>query len=154
MSEHTHHDDDTGEPRDHLTWDKIELEKIPRRLWEQALAPLHRQHRSWLVMQMRDERLQAAASTLAFELDMQESKRRLERGAARGRASRTGAPLPTPEVGHAAGRSSIQVNLRLRADDHERLVRAAQAVGLRPTTLARALVLNGATEVLRDHGAT
>ena len=47
----------------------------------------------------------------------------------------------------------MQVNIRLRTDDYARLMEAANAVGLRPTTLARALVLNGAAQILRD-GAT
>ncbi|HEV7805183.1 MAG TPA: hypothetical protein VGO80_05155 [Solirubrobacteraceae bacterium] len=143
-------DGDPDEPRDHVAVEDIELEKIPRRLWEQTLAPLHRQHRVWIASQVRDPQLKEIASILAFELDMAESARRQERHAARGRAARTGAPLPSPGPRHAVGRTTVQVNIRLRADDHSRLVDAAQAVGLRPTTLARALVLNGVAQVLRD----
>ena len=46
----------------------------------------------------------------------------------------------------------LQVNIRLRRDDHERLGQAAAAVGLKPTALARSLVLNGAAMILREHG--
>jgi uncharacterized protein (DUF1778 family) len=46
----------------------------------------------------------------------------------------------------------VQVNIRLRRDDYARLQQAAAAVGLRPTTLARAFVLNGATKVLQERG--
>jgi hypothetical protein len=42
----------------------IELEKIPRRLWEQTLAPLHRQQRRWVALQVSDERLREAATTI------------------------------------------------------------------------------------------
>jgi hypothetical protein len=58
--------------------------------------------------------------------------------------------LPTPAGGHAAGRSTTQVSIRLRRDDHARLTRAAAAVGLRPTTLARELVLDGAARILQE----
>ena len=132
----------------------IELEKIPRRLWEQTLAPLHRQQRVWVALQVSDERLREAASVLAFELDMAECGRRKARDEARFAARRAGAPLPTPHDEHAVTRSTVQVNLRLRRDDHARLTDAAAAVGLKPTTLARALVLNGATKILQDHGRT
>jgi hypothetical protein len=46
--------------------------------------------------------------------------------------------------------STQQVNIRLRRDDHARLIDAAGFVGLRPTTLARALVLNGVAQILRE----
>ena len=64
------------------------------------------------------------------------------------------APLPSPDAEHPVTQRPVQINIRLRADDHARLARAAQSVGLPPTTLARALVLNGAAQVLRDSGAT
>lgn len=41
--------------------------------------------------------------------------------------------------------------MRVRADDHERLKQAAEAVGCKPTTLARSLVLNGVAMILQDH---
>ncbi len=132
----------------------IELEKIPRRLWEATLAPLHLQHRIFIAHKVRDERLREAASNLAVQLDIAQAARRNERLAARGRAGRAAAPLPSPRTGHPTARDSVQVNIRLRADDHAMLVQAASNVGLRPTTLARALVLNGAAQVLRDRGAT
>lgn len=132
----------------------IELEKIPRRLWEQTLAPLHRQQRTWVAHQIRDERLRELASNLAFEMDMAECDRRRARDEARFEARRTGVPLPTPDADHAVMRSTAQVNIRLRRDDHARLTQAAAAVGLKPTTLARALVLNGAGKILREHAAS
>lgn len=132
----------------------IELEKIPRRLWEQTLAPLHRQQRMWVALQVSDERLREVATLLAVELDMAECARQNARDEARFEARRTGAPLPAPHADHAVTRSTVQVNLRLRRDDHARLTQAAASVGLKPTTLARALVLNGATKILQDHGRT
>jgi len=154
MSEHDYLDDsDAGEPRD-VHPDDIDLEKIPRQLWEQALAPLHRSQRSWIVVKIRDPRLKEIAADLAFELDMSESRRAIARQEARGRALRTAAPLPSPGARHATTQPTVQVNIRLRPDDHDRLTQAARAVGLKPTTLARALVLNGAAQVLRDSAGT
>ena len=129
----------------------IELDKIPRRLWDQTLAPLHRQQRYWIARQVGDKRLQKIAMSLAYKLDMDECNRAEARSDARHHARRAGFPLPTPQHDHRATRPSVQVNVRLRADDHARLAQAAAAVGLKPTTLARALVLNGAARMLQEH---
>jgi len=152
MSDHDY-PDPIDEPPD-VDPDDIDLEKIPRELWPQALAPLHRSQRGWIVFKMRDPRLKEIAGELAFELDSAETGRASARQEARGRALRqTAGPLPSPDPAHATTRQTVQVNIRLRVDDHERLTEAARAVGLRPTTLARALVLNGAARVLRDERA-
>lgn len=139
---------------DELSPSSIDLVKVPRRLWEQTLAPLHRQHRYSIAARIKDKRLQAIASNLAFKLDMEDSGRRNTRDVAHHKARRTGYPLPTPRAAHAVTRSGVQVNIRLRADDHARLAQAASAVGMKPTTLARALVLNGAAAILQEHAAT
>jgi len=135
-----------------LGYSSIELEKIPRRFWEQTLAPLGRQQRTWIARRIADAELRDVAMELAFELDMAESGEADARARARHAALRTGHPLPSPPPAHATARSSVQVNLRLRRDDHERLSQASAAVGLKPTTLARSLVLNGAAMILREHG--
>jgi hypothetical protein len=139
-----------GEPPD-LHPEAIELEKIPRRLWEQTLAPLHRQQRNELARHVRDERLNKIAWQIADDLDLADMERAVRRQEARGRALRqTAASLPSANERHATTRPTVQVNIRLRADDYARLADAARSVALRPTTLARALVLNGAAQVLRD----
>ena len=138
---------------DELHPDDIELEKIPRGLWEQVLAPLPRSIRGYLARQVRDEHLQEAAWELVTALDIGAASEREGRLATRASAKRTGAPLPTPDADHPVTRPCVQINIRLRVDDHARLARAAESVGLPPTTLARALVLNGAAQVLRDSGA-
>ena len=51
----------------------IQLEKIPPRLWKQTLAPIRRQQRMWLAMDVRDRKLKALAIELATELDMAEA---------------------------------------------------------------------------------
>lgn len=140
-----------GLPAD-LPYSMIELEKIPRRLWEKTLAPLHPQQRCWVVSQVADEQLRKVADELVFALLMADSDKRNARARARFAARRTGHPLPVPGT-DATTRSSVQVNLRLRRDDHAKLAQAAAAVGLKPTTFARALVLNGVAMTLREHAA-
>jgi hypothetical protein len=130
----------------------IELEKIPRGLWQPTLKPFRRLERGLIARRVADKELREVAVQLTDEMataewDAAEAHRRAGHW-----ALRTGHPLPNPSVAHAAARSTVQVNLRLRRDDHERVVQAAKAVGLKPTTLARALVLNGAAMILRDHG--
>jgi hypothetical protein len=128
----------------------IELDKIPLRLWEQTLAPLAYQHSHWIAQQIPDERRREIALKLAFDLYLADGTRRQVRDRARGRALRTGFPLPSPAPRHGVADPRVQLNIRLRTDDHARLKDAARAVGLAPTTLARALVLNGAAQLLRD----
>ena len=140
--------DDSDDDRIHF--EDLRLERIPRQLWEQTLAPYQRAQRYWIAQQVSDERLNGEAMALALEMDMAEARRRLDRREARGAMRRTAAPLPVPHADHAANRATVQVNIRLRADDHARLTHAADAAGMRPTTLARALVLNGAAQILRD----
>lgn len=130
----------------------IELEKIPRRLWRQTLVPFRQQQRTWIALRVPDEALRDVAMQLADEMADAEFDARAARDRAGHAALRTGHPLPSPGPAHAAAMPSIQVNIRLRRDDHERLAHAATAVGLKPTTLARSLVLNGAAMILREHG--
>lgn len=154
MPERTYLDDSPADDLRDVHPEDLDLEKIPQRLWKQTLAPFHRGERSGIVVRMHDERLKTIAWDVAYDLDMAESERGIARREARGTAlRRTAAPLPSPEATHATARPTVQVNIRLRPDDHERLTEAARAVGLRPTTLARALVLNGAAQVLRDNAA-
>lgn len=91
----------------------IELEKIPRRLWEQALAPLGWQQRSYVAQRVGDARLRDLASRLAAEMDMAECRRRIaaaeERFHGRLKASMQPAP-PAPiaePVPSAPGRSML-----------------------------------------------
>jgi hypothetical protein len=61
----------------------IDLEKIPRRVWDQVLAPLRWQERSFIAQQVRDARLRDLASRLAAEMDMAECRRRIAAAEAR-----------------------------------------------------------------------
>lgn len=138
------------EPPD-VPLEAIDLETIPRRLWAQTLAPFPPSMRIVPIRRISDPALQELAWELSNELSSAESRQRIKRAEARGKALRDGAPLPRPGSDHQAVRPTVQINTRLRADDHARLQLAASAVGLRPTTLARALVLNGVTMILCQH---
>ena len=138
---------------DHIPVSMIDLETIPRPLWKQVLVPIHPRQRSYVVSKIGDERLRELASAFVFELCMAENAERRARAEARAQARLTGVPLPAPDAEHGVTRPTVQVNFRLRRDDHAQLTQAAAAMGLRPTTLARALVLNGAAAILRERGA-
>lgn len=145
-----------GDPeatRGEIAHELLELDKIPRRLWEQALTPVHAQVRCYVARQVQDEQLGELAWALVEELNHADRVARHSRDVARGMARRTGAPLPVPKAEHAAAQPTAQLNMRLRRDDYARLREAATAVGMKPTTLARALVLNGVNKVLADMGA-
>jgi hypothetical protein len=145
-------EEDAEAPNDQdVPIEMIALERIPRRLWEQTLAPIPRSNRGVVVRQISDPALRELAWNVAFELDGAEHRRMIKCQEQRAAARRRGAPLPVPGADHAAARPTVQVNARLRVDDHARLALAAAAVGLRPTTLARALVLNGVAMILREH---
>ncbi|MDQ3849274.1 MAG: hypothetical protein M3296_01480, partial [Actinomycetota bacterium] len=128
----------------------LDLSQVPRRLWEAALAPLHYQRRYRVAQQTSDPADRSVALRLAVELESADVRRARERDERRHRARRASAQLPSPDGDHAAVRPTVQVNLRLRGDDHQRLLAAARAAGLRPTSLARALVLNGVAQILRE----
>lgn len=73
----------------------IELERIPRRLWEDALAPLPSRERAAIAERVRDPRLHDLALRLAAELDMADGRRRIAAAEQRFNARRRGAaPLP------------------------------------------------------------
>ncbi|CAN5132546.1 hypothetical protein BH20ACT16_BH20ACT16_06610 [soil metagenome] len=130
---------------------KIELEKIPHALWEQTLAVVPTHQRGTVANHVGDRHLRQIAWALISKLAAEVAERRNEQDRAHHRARRTGYPLPMPTPSHAVARQTVQVNIRLRGDDHQRLTDAADVVGLKPTTLARALVLNGAGRILQEH---
>jgi hypothetical protein len=135
---------------DKISFQQLQLDKIPRRLWQQALEPYRPQHRIFAAQQVPDETLREQATNLAAEMNLADAIRVRGRFEAGTRARRTAAPLPAPDRAHPVSQSTLQVNLRLRRDDHARLAEAAAFVGLRPTTLARALVLNGVAKILQE----
>jgi hypothetical protein len=139
---------------DDMAPELIELEKIPRRLWKHTLGPVHPLLRYDVARQVGDAKLQALALKVIEDLEDADMAARQARSADRLRGRQTAAPVPTPDVTHHGANRTVQINLRLPRDDHSRLKEAAIATGMKPTTLARALVLNGVAKVLRERGAT
>ena len=159
MPEHEHLDDvfagpDGARPDDDISPELIELEKVPRHLWEQTLAPWHPQLRFFATHRIPDDDLREQAQTLVMEMNDADRRRRHAGEHAADRARRTAAPLPSPDPAHPTAERTVQVNFRLRRDDYALLKDAADAVGMKATTLARALVLNGARKMLEERGAT
>jgi hypothetical protein len=140
-------------PRGEIAPEALELDKIPRALWEQALAPVPRQERFYVAQRVADDELRELAHKLVGALDVAERRSWHARETARARARRTAAALPVADAAHAATRPTVQLNMRLRRDDYERVREAATAVGMKPTTLARALVLNGVAKVLQERAS-
>ena len=138
---------------DDLPPELLELEKIPRRLWRPTLAPMRPHERWYVARRISDERLRELAYEVVADLQAADSDGRQALQAERRRARETAAPLPTPEVARRSGARAVQINVRLTPDDHARLRDAAATTGMKPTTLARALVLNGVGKILRDRDA-
>jgi hypothetical protein len=141
---------DPGREDGEIPPEKLALEQIPRRLWEQTLAPVPRQQRFYVAQRVSDERLRVLAHEVVENLETADREARQARIATRRSFARTAAPLPAPDAAHVATGPTVQVNVRLRRDDHARLKDAATAAGMKPTTLARALVLNGVAKILRE----
>jgi hypothetical protein len=110
------------------------LAEIPRERWGEALKPLPHRLRRQVVTQQRAG-LEGIALVARLELE----------------DPVPGLVTPRPPSAPVAGRADRrQVNLKLEADQHERLRQAARTLGLAPTQLARLLVLRGVDEMLRS----
>ncbi|MEA2157495.1 MAG: hypothetical protein QOE11_3635 [Solirubrobacteraceae bacterium] len=119
-----------------------DLDRIPQERWREALAPLRRGTR-----QMARAHCQSdvqAAGILIGEL-------MLEDGEATWRAMETPPPAMPRAGAPPSRRSAEQVNFRLTADEHQRLVTAARIYAMRPTALARLLTVRGVDRALHEH---
>ena len=81
MSEHEHLDDVLADPDgagldDDISPELIELEKVPRHLWEQTLAPWHPQLRFFATHRIPDDHLREQAQTLVMEMNDADRRRR------------------------------------------------------------------------------
>src|SRR3954453_17464861 len=118
------------------------LAQIHPRQWARVLAPLSRtvrQDTAYGSGMTAPEAMAAEALVATLPPPAQE-------------LARAAAERPTvPPAPPARPPTSVQVNVRLGAADHEALATAAAIVGIRPTTLARWLIVSGSRRVLRDH---
>lgn len=118
--------------------DVPDLTRIPPERWAAALRPLRPSARIMAASNLaQGGPLRLAALDLARTLP--------------GPAPAAPVVAQRPEVPTRPA-ASRQVNLRLPAHQHEDLARAAALVGMRPTALARALVISGVNRTLAEHG--
>ena len=119
-----------------------DLGRLPQERWREVLAPLRhgtRQAAKCTVHTVADAQ---AAGILVGELLLQD-------GTAVARAE--AAPPPRMPAGALPARgSSRQLNYRLSAHEHARLLEAARLFGMRPTTLARVLTVRGVDRALYE----
>jgi hypothetical protein len=125
-----------------------DLSKIPREHWRAVLRMTHRSVRERAARTAMRIDLPAAghATALMIEVDCEET-------AARERAQSAAAwprELPRPRAERQRKRRSRQLNIRLSVDEHAALQRATDLLGLRPTEVARMLVVRGVHQVLRE----
>jgi hypothetical protein len=113
-----------------------DLDRIPQERWREVLAPLRRGTRR--VAMSGTQRDFRSAAILVGELLADDG--RVDLGAPP--AMPTGAP-PAREAGR-------QVNFRLGATEHDRLVAAARLFAMRPATLARVLTVRGVDRALYE----
>jgi hypothetical protein len=118
-----------------------DLSSIPREDWLRALGPLTRpaRRRAMFEAPFVDGSDHRAFSGQLEEYDLDRADR-LDRVRA---ATGAVAPVPTPEVGSTPQLRSRQINVKLGPKEHSELIAMAKAVGLKPTQLARQLVMNG-----------
>ncbi len=120
-----------------------DLDRLPRARWREVLAPLSSRARDWTIRRVAPENIVAAVE-LDLELAGEDEKRReaMRRVAARGQS------LPEPRVARTVAR---QLNLKVSAEQMADL-RLAEMLSLRPTQLARMLVLSGVRRMLYEEG--
>lgn len=144
----------TGEPEAPRTHDGIpirgyrggepipDLARLPQERWREVLAPLRhgtRQAAKCTVHTVADAQ---AAGILVGELLLHD-------GAIAARAE-AAAPPRMPAGAPPARGSGRQLNYRLSADEHARLLEAARLFGMRATTLARLLTVRGVDRALYE----
>ncbi|HEX8104527.1 MAG TPA: hypothetical protein VF533_18060 [Solirubrobacteraceae bacterium] len=118
-----------------------DLARIDRARWVEVLLPLSRK-----------DRMDAALHPLIRGGAAYEVAKDLPPPASEAAWSAIGG-APAVPVPSAPSRAARQVNFRLTDEELADLQRAAHVLGLRPTQLARMLVLNGVRRMLVEHDA-
>jgi hypothetical protein len=131
----------------HLREPVPDLNRLPERRWREVLTRVSPGTRRAAMAAVAGDRVERARELVGW-LDIEAPH------------ARWSPPVP-PRAPVARARSGPrkndspwrQLNVRLREDDHRVLVRAAAVLGLRPTALARMLVIQGATRMLIEEDA-
>lgn len=121
-----------------------DLDRLPRARWREVLAPLSSRARDWTIRRVAPENIVAAV-----ELDLELAGEDEERREAMRRVAARGQSLPEPRVARTVAR---QLNLKVSAEQMVDLRRLAEMLSLRPTQLARMLVLSGVRRMLYEEG--
>lgn len=118
-----------------------DLKRIPRARWREALALVSSAARAAAGQGLLGDR-EAVMHVAQLELVLP--------------PARWEPPTPTPGIpaaqarGTGGGGAGRQLNVRLRPDDHEALVRAARLFAMTPTQLARTFIVDGARRALAE----
>jgi len=119
-----------------------DLTRIPERLWQEVLLPLtHAERRAAAFDIALGARMHAAIAlteSMPPGFSLAAARKSIKEG--------TTVPAPRPLEGPVRP----QVNIRLDANHHERLLTAAELLGQKPTQLARMLVVNGVNRIFAD----
>jgi len=119
-----------------------DLGLLPRERWRDALRPLSGATQLVAQSTVRTVADAQVAGALVGELMLE--------GAAAAARAREAAPPRMPTGAPPVRGSSRQVNYRLGAHEHARLLEAARLFGMRPTTLARVLTVRGVDRALYE----
>ncbi len=120
-----------------------DLNEIAEDRWRAVLTPLTQPVREAAARRVRSlDQSHRATALVLLELEDHDREHREHRRAQRPQS------LPTPTRADRLERASRQVNFRISAAQHERLVEAAQRVGAKPTELARILTMRGVEHML------
>lgn len=124
-----------------------DLSRLPEEQWREALRPLSRYGRIRAQNTAPPQRIMVAMA-LTGELLLEDDARRARATAAPPAEMPVGEPPPLTQRPSDASRR--QVNFRLGAGEHARLVEAARLFGMRPSVLARVLTVRGVDRALSD----
>ncbi len=128
-----------------------DLRQVPRHEWADALARVTHFARCRAAEALGEGPDFDHALELVFEafIEHGDHPRRPE-------VRRATPDLPVPRADGKPDHRGVQVNVRLRPRHHERLVEAAELVGMTPTALARTFMVDGTRRLLaqrdRDPG--
>ena len=118
------------------------LARLPQDQWLNALRPLGRYARTRALNRLQTMEQVAFANSVIGQLIVEEDI-----------ASQQAIAAPTPRlpIGDPPPRGPRrQVNFRLGAGEHARLIEAARLFGMRPNMLARLLTVRGVDRALSD----
>jgi len=125
-----------------------DLDRLPRERWEEVLRQVPPAVREFAASALSTHEDVLEAHAVAREINYDEYDRKQRAREAIGFPP----PVPVPEAPRPLGqrRAPHQVNFRLHPVQYEKLVDAAEFLGMKPSQLARFLTLRGVSQVLAE----